>query len=171
MEYFPYEGAGFLLSFNDFVILGQRIKKAEDLAKDPVTELEYMGGKIDPQDGNDPYKTASAELAEELGADILEKDWATSKRLNIVHMFQPFSKKWIWCFVLISPPRNLLVCEKHVANLMIGHGTSWFHLKTSPDALHWPENPSKDLYLSVSPTLLDIWSCFVIFLIKTMEIV
>lgn len=106
MEYFPYEGAGFLLSFNDFVILGQRIKKAEDLAKDPVTELEYMGGKIDPQDGNDPYKTASAELAEELGADILEKDWATSKRLNIVHMFQPFSKKWIWCFCLDLTPEE-----------------------------------------------------------------
>jgi len=98
MEHFPYEGAGFLLSFQDKVILGQRIKKASDLAKDPTIELEYMGGKVDVEDCNDPYRTAYAELVEELGMNVLESNW--HDRVKVVHIFQPFSKHWIWCFCL-----------------------------------------------------------------------
>ena len=95
----PYEGAGFLLSFKDQAILGKRIKKEKDLLSDPTAELEYMGGRIEEvADKNAPSNTAHAELIEELGADILDADW--KDRAKIIHIFQPFSKKSIWCFRL-----------------------------------------------------------------------
>ena len=34
--FFPYEGAGFLLFYEDDCIMGIRVKKPEDLAKDPI---------------------------------------------------------------------------------------------------------------------------------------
>lgn len=94
----PYEGAGFLLSYKGNIILGVRQKKPEDWAKDPVDEVEYMGGKPEAADNNDPHLTAQNELTEEVGAPILSANWAD--RARIVHIFQPFSKKWIWCFRL-----------------------------------------------------------------------
>jgi len=96
-EHMPYEGAGFLLTRDGNVILGERIKKEKDLKKDPTPELEYMGGKVEPTD-IDPYDTARCELTEELGQDILSADWVG--RAQVIHIFQPFSKKWIWCFRL-----------------------------------------------------------------------
>lgn len=95
----PYEGAGFLLTRVGHVVLGKRIKKESDLLKDSTIEVEYMGGKAEPEyDQNDPHRTARAELAEELGGDILQSDW--KERAKVEHIFQPFSKKWIWCFRL-----------------------------------------------------------------------
>jgi hypothetical protein len=98
----PYEGAGFLLTYDGKVILGQRIKKEKDMLEDPTLEVEYMGGKVEPSDGNDPFRTAHAELVEELGQDILLSTWRD--RVDIIHIFQPFSKKWIWCFKLELAP-------------------------------------------------------------------
>ena len=43
-------------------VLGIRIKKPKDLAKDPTPEVEYMGGKIEAEDGNDPLQTAYKDL-------------------------------------------------------------------------------------------------------------
>jgi len=97
-EYMPYEGAGFLMYYEDNFVLGTRIKKPEDLVKDPILEIEYMGGKIDPEDNNDPLKTAYNELVEEIGVDILEKDWNT--RITPIQTFQSISKKYIWCCLL-----------------------------------------------------------------------
>lgn len=97
-SHMPYEGAGFLLSHKGQVLLGRRIKKEEDLKKDPTPEVEYFGGKIDEEDKNDPYATAFNELVEETGQYILDDDW--KQRTSIIHIFQPFSKKWIWCFRL-----------------------------------------------------------------------
>lgn len=58
-----------------------------------------MGGKIEPEaDQNKPANTARAELIEELGADILDDSW--QDRAHVIHVFQPFSQKWIWCFRL-----------------------------------------------------------------------
>ena len=96
-KHMPYEGAGFLLTRDGNVILGERIKKEKDLKKDPTPELEYMGGKVEPTD-IDPCDTARCELIEELGQDILSADWVG--RAQVIHIFQPFSKKWIWCFRL-----------------------------------------------------------------------
>lgn len=94
-----YEGAGFLLSFMDMAILGERVKKPDDLAKDPTLEFEYMGGKRDKDDHDDPFTTALSELIEELGGLLIDtSDW--EERASIVHIFQPFTKKWIWCFRL-----------------------------------------------------------------------
>lgn len=45
-DHMPYEGAGFLLSFNHRAILGQRIKKEKDLAKDPTPELGERISKV-----------------------------------------------------------------------------------------------------------------------------
>lgn len=98
----PYEGAGFLLTYDGMVILGQRIKKEKDMLEDPTLEVEYMGGKVEPSDDNDPFRTAHAELVEELGRDILLPTW--NDRVDIIHIFQPFSKKWIWCFKLQLKP-------------------------------------------------------------------
>src|SRR5271163_349108 len=97
-EYMPYEGAGFLMYYEDNFVLGTRIKKPEDLVKDPILEIEYMRGKIDPEDNNDPLKTAYNELVEEIGVDILEKDWNT--RITPIQTFQSISKKYIWCCLL-----------------------------------------------------------------------
>ncbi len=61
----PHEGAGFLWTHKGRVILGERIKKPKDLAKDPTLEVEYMGGKVE---GNEtPAQTAEPEGDEELG--------------------------------------------------------------------------------------------------------
>lgn len=97
-EYKPYEGAGFFLKYNQNVLLGRRLKKNEDIKKDPTEEFEYFGGKVEESDLNDPFNTAYSELTEELGMDILSSDW--KNRVKQVHIYQPFSKKWIWCFVL-----------------------------------------------------------------------
>ncbi len=97
-QHMPYEGAGFLLSYKDTVLLGIRRKKAADAAKDPTVELEYMGGKVDAQDNNDPAHTAFSELVEEVGKNVLDSNWRT--RALPTHVYQPFSKKWIWCFRL-----------------------------------------------------------------------
>jgi hypothetical protein len=74
------------------------VKKPEDVAKDPTVELEYAGGKPDPEDNNDPLQTAYSELVEEFGQDVLDKDWRS--RVVPIHTFQKFSKKWIWCSLL-----------------------------------------------------------------------
>jgi 8-oxo-dGTP pyrophosphatase MutT (NUDIX family) len=89
-----FEGAGFLLSYKSNVILGARIKKQGDI--DPIEEVEYMGGK--PEGQETPYQTAHNELIEECGGDPLDKDW--ENRCKVLHTFQPFSKKWIWCICL-----------------------------------------------------------------------
>lgn len=93
----PYEGAGFILKYKDNIVLGLRIKKPADFAKDPTQEVEYMGGKPDKEDGDDPLQTAYAELVEELGGTILDSNWR--QHVNPIHIFQPFSKKWIWCLL------------------------------------------------------------------------
>lgn len=93
-----YEGAGFILTHRENIVFGLRIKKPEDIAKDPVIELEYMGGKPDKEDNNDPVKTAVNELTEEAGGKFLDDNFAD--RLSSVPIFQPFSKKWIRCFTL-----------------------------------------------------------------------
>ena len=92
----PYEGAGFLLKHGGRFILGVRVKKPDDTDKTP--EVEYAGGKVDLADGNRPAKTAENELIEELGTRILDADW--EQRAVIRHTYQPFTKKWIWCFEL-----------------------------------------------------------------------
>lgn len=94
-NHLPYEGAGFILGYQGNIILGVRLKKPEDLAKDPTIEVEYMGGKPEPEDDNNPLQTAHAELIEEVGGIILKDDWLS--RIYTIHIFQPFSKKWIWC--------------------------------------------------------------------------
>lgn len=101
-DHMPYEGAGFLLSYQGNLILGSRIKKEKDLVADPTPELEYMGGKVEVADFNDPYRTAHSELIEELGQDILEAGWRD--RAQVIHIYQPFSKHWIWCFRLELTP-------------------------------------------------------------------
>lgn len=93
--YLPYEGAGFLLTYKGDVILGQRIGKE---TQKPTGEYEYMGGKPDPEDNNSPYLTANAELVEEVGGTFLRPGW--SDRAELIHIFQPVSQKWIWCFKL-----------------------------------------------------------------------
>lgn len=121
----PYEGAGFLLSYKENILLGQRIKKAEDLAKDPTPEIEYFGGKIDQEDKNDPYATAFNELVEEVGIPILDAFW--KQRVVPVHIFQPFSKKWIWCF-------RLELTDQEYARFVAAN-----------DALkHWPVDETKN---------------------------
>ena len=97
-NHIPYEGAGFLLRYQNDFILGIRIKKPEDAAKDPTIELEYMGGKPDKEDLDNPLTTAYAELVEEIGAPVLDDDWQS--RLVPIHTFQKFSKKWIQCELL-----------------------------------------------------------------------
>jgi hypothetical protein len=94
----PYEGAGFLLRYNGAPVLGLRRKKEADKAKDATLELEYMGGKVEEADQNDPFRTAYNELAEELGALVLDPDTWRSRAVPL-HIFQPFSQKWIWCFL------------------------------------------------------------------------
>jgi hypothetical protein len=97
-NHLPYEGGGFLLTYKGNVILGNRIKKPEDLAKDPIKEVEYFGGKPEPEDNNDPLTTAFNELIEEVGRPILDINWRN--RIVPIHIFQPFSNKWIWCSML-----------------------------------------------------------------------
>ena len=94
-NHMPYEGAGFLFTYRGNVLLGNRIKKPQDLAKDPTPEVEYFGGKPEPSDCNDPLVTAICELIEEVGQPILDKDWG--QRIIPIHIFQPISQKWIWC--------------------------------------------------------------------------
>jgi hypothetical protein len=97
-EHMPYEGAGFLMHHEGKFILGIRIKKPEDVVKDPTVEVEYMGGKPEKEDTNDPLTTAFNELAEEVGRNVLDADWR--QRTVPIHTFQKFSKKWIWCTLL-----------------------------------------------------------------------
>jgi hypothetical protein len=89
-----YEGAGFLLKYKGNIILAERIN-----VKNPnVMEFEYMGGKREKTDA-DAYKTARAELFEELGCPNIDTTtWRN--RCTVVEVFQPFSKKWIICHVL-----------------------------------------------------------------------
>ena len=94
----PYEGAGFLLYYQNLFVLGIRYKKEADMKKDPTPEVEYMGGKIEVEDENDPLKTAFRELVEEIGQPILEDDWKS--RVTPIHTYQPFSQKWIHCSLL-----------------------------------------------------------------------
>ncbi len=89
-----FEGAGFLLSYKSNFVLAARIKKQGDV--DPIEEVEYMGGK--PEGAETPHETAYNELVEECGGEFLDADWPT--RCTELHTFQPFSKKWIWCFQL-----------------------------------------------------------------------
>lgn len=93
-----FEGAGFLLYHNKKFILGIRIKKPEDAAKNPVVEVEYMGGKAEPVDNNEWLRIAFNELLEEVGSAFLETEW--EKRVVPIHTFQQFSKKWIGCALL-----------------------------------------------------------------------
>lgn len=93
-----YEGAGMLLTHKGAVLFGIRIKTEKDRAKDPTEELEYMGGKPEAEDGGDPSTTAHAELIEEVGGNPLAANWRS--RARILHIWQPFSKKWIWCHLL-----------------------------------------------------------------------
>lgn len=78
-QHFPYEGAGFFLQVSIYntlyAVLGQRIKKEDDLKKDPSIEIEYFGGKPEEADQNDPFKTAIAELTEEVGGTFLDDNW------------------------------------------------------------------------------------------------
>jgi len=97
-KHLPYEGGGFLITHRGNVILGNRIKKPEDLAKDPILEVEYFGGKPELEDENDPLQTAYNEFIEEVGQIILNTTWRN--RIIPIHIFQPFSKKWIWCSML-----------------------------------------------------------------------
>ena len=99
-DYLPFEGAGFLLSFEGAYVFGKRLGSDQK----ETGELEYMGGKV--EEGETPSQTAERELCEELGgASILDSNW--QDRANIFHTFQPFSKKWIWIFRL-----ELTECEK-----------------------------------------------------------
>jgi len=93
-----YEGAGFLLTHQGKFVLSARHKKAGDAAKDPIEEVEHFGGKPENEDQGDPYRTGSAELIEEAGGEFLDADWRD--RVTVLHIFQPFSQKWIWCFLL-----------------------------------------------------------------------
>lgn len=95
VEHMPYEGGGFLLHHKRNILLGKRVKSDADKTKDATEEVEYMGGKPEASDKNDPLQTAFAELVEELGQNILDADWRN--RVVPIHIYQPFSKKWIWC--------------------------------------------------------------------------
>lgn len=91
-EKLDFEGAGFTLTYKDSVIFVTR--NNPKAGAQPV--LESVGGKVE---GNEtPAQTAFAELVEEIGADILDSDWEI--RANTSTTLQPFSKKWIWDFVL-----------------------------------------------------------------------
>lgn len=92
-----YEGAGFLLIHKQEYIMGIRIKKLEDVAKDPTVEVEYIGGKREKEDNNDPLVTAINELFEELGTPLVW-DQPIKDRVEQVSVFQPISKKWIHCY-------------------------------------------------------------------------
>ena len=92
-----FEGAGFTFIYKDSVILVTRLKKQKDLEKDSTKEVEYVGGKVEADE--EPYDTAFAELVEELGGNPLEDDWP--ERAIPISTWQPFSKKWIWNYVLI----------------------------------------------------------------------
>jgi hypothetical protein len=112
-EHFPYEGAGFLMYHEKEFVLGIRVKKPQDVIKDPTVEVEYMGGKLEKEDDNNPLKTAYNELVEEVGNDILDPDWKT--RVVPIHTFQKFSKKWIWCCLLRLTKKeydNILAADK-----------------------------------------------------------
>jgi len=117
-----YEGAGFLLYHEQkdskgktkmHIILGERQKKPEDEAKDPSSELEYMGGKPEQIEVNgqmipeNAERTGENEVNEEVGCfcdsngaliSILQSDWIF--RAEKLYTFQPISQKWIVCFVL-----------------------------------------------------------------------
>jgi len=114
-EHMPYEGAGFILQYQKNIILGLRCKKPADFAKDPTQELEYMGGKPEKEDGNNPLKTAHNELMEEIGWNILDSDWHT--RVRPIHIFQPFSKKWIWCCLLTINDNEFANLKRAAAGL------------------------------------------------------
>lgn len=105
-----YEGSGFLLTYKSKFILSGRVKKEKDRIQDPIEEVEYFGGKIEVEDNNDPYKTALAEVIEEAGGEFLRADW--KDRVIILHTFQPFSKKWIWCFLLNLTTEEFLTLKK-----------------------------------------------------------
>ncbi len=86
-KHMPYEGAGFLLTYSNYYILGISIKS--------ISEIEYIGGKPEFEDDNDPFQTAFAELVEEVGMNPLEDDW--KHRLTPMYLFNGFSDKWIRC--------------------------------------------------------------------------
>lgn len=87
-----YEGAGFTLVYGNNFILGCRLKKNKD--DDKTSEVEYMSGKIDVDDNNDPYKTSYSELVEGTGGEFLDNDWMN--RIETIYCYQPFTNKWIW---------------------------------------------------------------------------
>lgn len=112
----PYEGAGFILTYRGRAFLGKRIKKPEDVAKDPTEEVEYPGGKRENTEQISLH-TAYRELVEELGCNILVGGW--SSRVTFLPTFQPFSKKWIHCFLLELTEEeysNLKSASKHLNN-------------------------------------------------------
>lgn len=87
-----FEGAGFLFTHKDDVVVVTRINPDPDA----VLEFEYVGGKVEGDET--PDQTAFAEHVEELGMNVIDKDWIA--RAEPLHTFQPFSKKWIWCYRL-----------------------------------------------------------------------
>lgn len=78
-----YEEAGFLLFYNEHLIMALPISGFE---------LEYFGGKVKPEDNNDPLKTAFNTLVEKLGQQVLDDDWKT----RIV----PLHQKKIYTYLL-----------------------------------------------------------------------
>ncbi len=124
-----YEGAGFFLVHGDNFILSARVKKAKDAEKDPIKEVEHFGGKREDCDNGDPYQTAYAELVEEAGGDCLYSDWRD--RVETLQTFQPFSKKWIWCFLLRltdDEHHELTKLDKAHDDWQIGETRSFFTL-------------------------------------------
>lgn len=95
-----YEGAGVTLMFGENFILG--IRKYKNDSPENVPEVEYQGGKPEPEDGGDPRRTAISELTEEVGGEFLDADW--DSRCEIIHCFQPISKRWIWNYVISLNP-------------------------------------------------------------------
>lgn len=71
----PLSGAGVLLFYNGKVVLGQRLKAPAVLAKDATPEVEFMGGRLEKEDGGDPFTAAEREFTEECGQKILVNDW------------------------------------------------------------------------------------------------
>lgn len=128
------EGAGFLLHYKEYFILGIRIKKPEDVAKDPTVEVEYMRGKVEPADGDNPLKTAFNELLEEVGTQVLEDGW--EKRVVPIPTYQPFSKKWIRCALLHltdSEYAHLVKCDSVHDEWLLGQTRNFTSITGRPE--------------------------------------
>lgn len=93
----PFNGAGVLLVYEDQFIIGLRLKSPSVLAKDPTEELDFMGGRKEDADQEDPHVTAERELAEECGRKILEIDW---RKRSTKLWFQGNYVTGTWCFLV-----------------------------------------------------------------------